>query len=201
MARDGHERRLRRDRVDRDVSARRLDLQLPAHRLEPDVTGRGANGHLAELAFHAKVGRPARELEVGSRRTDDATLEASTPGDLDRTPAEAIPLLDLHDVTTQAVVQRDLDLVDGVLAPSTDRDDLDGRAGLVGRRDQDATTRELDLEGDAPGRFEDVHGLVSSGHGRRRGGRESRSAACAGSGLDRSCRRAQRSRMEVRSRA
>jgi hypothetical protein len=66
-------------------------------------------------------------------------------------------MLDLHDVTTEALVHRDLDVVHCLLTTAADSDNLDGRARLVGRRDQDATTRELHVEGDAPGRFEGMH--------------------------------------------
>jgi hypothetical protein len=64
-------------------------------------------------------------------------------------------------MATEALLHRHLDLVDGVLAPAADRDHFDRGARLVGCRDQDATTRELDLEGDAPGRFEGVHRLLA----------------------------------------
>jgi hypothetical protein len=60
-------------------------------------------------------------------------------------------------MAAEPLLHRDFDHVDCLLATSADCDDLDGRTRLVGRRDQDATTRELQLEGDAPGRFEDVH--------------------------------------------
>ena len=152
--------------VDVDVPAGGLDLELAEDRLEPGVARCRADRHLAELAVCTKVGRPSRELEVRAGRTGDPALEVASPRDLDRAPAEAILLLHLDDVAAEALFHRDFDLVDGVLASTADRDDLDGRVRLVGRRDQDATTRELDLEGDAPGRFEDVHRLTRSGRGR-----------------------------------
>ena len=68
ITRDGHQRRLARDRRDRDVSAGRLHLQIASSGLEPDVAGRRAGCDLAELAFDTKICRPASELEVGARR-------------------------------------------------------------------------------------------------------------------------------------
>jgi hypothetical protein len=56
-----------------------------------------------------------------------------------------------------ALLHRDLDLVDRVLAPTTESDDVHGRLRLVGRRDHDPATRELDLEGDAPGSVKRRH--------------------------------------------
>jgi hypothetical protein len=63
----------------------------------------------------------------------------------------------VNDAAAEALLHLDLDFVSGLLATPADGDDLDGRARFVGRRDQNAPTRELQLEGDAPGSVEDVH--------------------------------------------
>src|SRR5262249_2956002 len=132
-------------------------LEGAAHGLQPDVTGCGPGGHVTELTFDTYIRRRARQLEVGPCWTRDPTLDVAAPRDLDRAPPELVLLLDPHDVASGALVHRDLDLLDRVTATATESHDLDGRPRLVGRRDHDASTRELDLEGDTPGSVERVH--------------------------------------------
>src|SRR5262245_27576280 len=55
------------------------------------------------------------------------------------------------------LIVRDLDLVERIGVTTAERHELDSRLRLVGRRDHDASTRELETEGDAPGSVEDLH--------------------------------------------
>jgi hypothetical protein len=86
-----------------------------------------------------------------------SSLDVAAPGDLDRAPAEPVLLFDANDVAALVLVGADRHVVYRVGAATVDRYELDGRTWLVYRRDHDASTRQLDLEGDAPGRFEYGH--------------------------------------------
>ena len=168
--------------ADRDVAARRLHLELAASRLSsltsPDAVRAATSPSSPSTRRSVDA---ARELEVGARRARDAALEVAAPRDLDRAPAEPSFCSIRISWRPRLLVHRDLDLVECVLARRPTSHDLDGRPRLVGRRDHDASTRELDLEGDAPGSLEGLHRSVPSScrGARAHAARGYRTCACA----------------------
>src|SRR5262249_45377239 len=82
--------------------------------------------------------------------------------------------------TAPALVHRDLDVLDRVMATPTERHDVDSRLRQVGGRDYDATTRELDLEGDAPGSVEGGHRRLAPVAGGSSPDAAARRARCLG---------------------